>query len=77
MLQKNYFLISAFFGHFWQKTAKIDQNEENCQNLNCLIKFFEILYVDASQQNKMLQKNYFRFRHFFLPFFVQKTAKTD
>ena len=40
------------FGLFWsifnQKTAKIDKNEENWQNLNRSMKFSEIWYVDAS-----------------------------
>jgi len=39
-----------------KKTAK---NEENWQNSNRLKNFFEIWYVDASQQKKMLQINYF------------------
>ena len=51
------------FGLFWsfinQKTAKIDKNEENWQNPNRLMKFSEIWYVDASQKNKRLQKNFF------------------
>ena len=40
------------------------------------MKVSEIWYVDASQQNKMLQKNFFGFQPFW-PFFNQKTAKTD
>ena len=40
------------------------------------MKFSEIWYVHASHQKKMLQKHYFRFRHF-LVFFYQKKAKID
>ena len=39
--------------------------------------FFEIWYVDASQQNKMLQKNYFWISAFFGRFLTKKTAKLD
>ena len=56
------------FGLFWsffnQKTAKIDKNEENWQNLNRLMKFSEIWYVDASQQKKCYKKTFFGFRPF-------------
>ena len=45
------FSIFSFFG---LKRAEIDKNEENWQNPNRLMKFYEIWYVDASQQ-KMLQ----------------------
>ena len=41
------------------------------------MKFSEIWYVDASQQKKMLQKNFFLDFGLFLPFFNQKTAKID
>ena len=59
MLQKNLFWISAFFGHFLTKEQpKLTKNEENLQNPNRLMKFSEIWYVDASQQNKMLH-NFF------------------
>ena len=44
--------IGLFWSFFKQKTAKIDKNEKNCQNSNCLIKFSEIWYVDVSQQQK-------------------------
>ena len=55
MLQKNFFGISTFFGRFLTKEQpKLTKNEESWQNPNRLMKFFEILYVDASQQ--MLQK---------------------
>ena len=60
MLQKNYFSISAFFfAFFGKKTPKLTKNEENWQNQNCLIKFSEIWYVDASQHKKIQQKNNF------------------
>ena len=61
MLQKNYFLISTFFG---QRTTKIDKKLRKFTNPNRLMKFSEIWYVHASQQKKMLQKTDFRFRHF-------------
>ena len=53
------------------------KNEENWQNPNRLMKFSEILYVDASQQQKMLQKNFFWILAFFGRFFNQKTAKIE
>ena len=66
--------ILAFFGLFvGQKTAKIDQNEENWQNQNCLIKFSEIWYVNASQK-KMLQKLLSDFGNFW-PFLANKQPK--
>ena len=46
MPRKNCFLISAFFCLFGQKQSKLIKNEKNRQNLNCLIKFSEIWYVD-------------------------------
>ena len=49
MLQKDFFWISAFFGRFLtKKQPKLTKNEENWQNLNCLIEFSEIWCVDAS-----------------------------
>ena len=41
------------------------------------MKFSEIWYVHASQENKMLQKNFFLDFGLFWPFFNQKTAKID
>ena len=42
------------------------------------MKFSEICYVDASQQQqKMLQKNFILDFGLFWPFFNQKTAKID
>ena len=65
-------LMSAFFGRFLtKKQPKLTKNEENWQNLNRLIKFSEILYVDTSKQKKMLQKLFFLFRHF-LAFLAKK-----
>ena len=76
MLQKNYFWILAFFGRFLtKKQPKLTKNEENWQNLNRLMKFTEILYVDASQQNKMLQKNLFWISAFFIRFLTKKQQK--
>ena len=70
--------ISAFFGRFLtKKQPKLTKNEKNLQNLNRLMNFSEIWYVDASQQNKMLQKIFFFDFGLFWPFFNQKTAKID
>ena len=70
-LKKNYFSILAFLGLFLaKKQPKLNKNEENWQNPNCLIKFSKIWYVDAFQQDKMLQKNCFSI----LAFFEKKTA---
>ena len=78
MLQKNFFWISAFFGRFLiKKQPKLTKNEENWQNLNRLMKFSVIWYVDVSQQNKMLQKKLFLDFGLFWLFFNQKTAKVD
>ena len=65
MLQKNFFWISAFFNRFLtKKQPKLTKNEENWQNPNRLMKFSEISYVDASQQNKCFKKPFFGFRPF-------------
>ena len=77
MLQKNLFFYFGFFGRFLtKKQPKLTKNEENWQNPNCL-KFSEIWYVDASQQNKMLQKIFFWITAFFGRFLTKKTAKID
>ena len=74
----NFFFLD--FGLFWpffnQKTAKIDQKRKNWQNLNCLMKFSEIWYVDASKQKECYNFFFFDFGLFW-PFFNQKTAKID
>ena len=50
---KIFFWILAYFGCFLtKKQPKLTINEENWQNLNRLMKFSEIWYVDASQQQK-------------------------
>ena len=60
MLHKNYFSILAFLGLLLaKKQPQLTKNEENWQNLNRLVKFSEIWYIDASQQKKIQQKNYF------------------
>ena len=41
------------------------------------MKFSKSWYVDASQQNKMLQKNFFWISAFFCHFLTKKTAKID
>ena len=64
----NLFWISTFCGRFLTKIQpKLTKNEENWQNPNYLITFSVIWYVNASQQKKIQQKNYFG----------QKTAKID
>ena len=69
---KRLFWVPAFSGRFLtKKQPKSTKNEENWQNPNRLMKFSESWYVDASQQNKMLQKTLFGFR-LFLPFFNKK-----
>ena len=45
------------------------------QNLNGLIKFSEIWYVDASQQNKMLHKKIIWISAFFGRFLTKKQPK--
>jgi len=46
MLQKNFFLILAFFGRFLtKKQPKLTKNEENWLNRNSLVKFSEIWYL--------------------------------
>ena len=67
------------FGFFWpllnKKQPKLTKYEENWQNPNRLIKFSEIWYVDASQQQKMLQKNFFWILAFFSRFLTKKQPK--
>ena len=50
--QKCYKKLFQDFGLFWpfltKKQPKLSKNEENWQNPNRLMKFSEILYVDAS-----------------------------
>ena len=77
MLQKLFFDLGLFLA---KKQSKLIKNEENWQNQNCLIKFSEIWYVNASQRKKIQQKNYFSILVFFgifLPYFAKKTAKID
>ena len=71
--------IFAFdFVIFWsfliKKQPKLTKNEENWQNPNRLMKISEIWYVDASQQNKMLQKNFW-ISAFFGRFLTKKQPK--
>ena len=63
-VKKLFFDFSLFWQFVGQKTAKVDQNEENCQNLNCLIKFSEICYINAFHLRKFNKKTIFRFWHF-------------
>ena len=59
------------FGLFWpfftQKTAT-KKLKKNCQNPNRLMNFFEIWYVDVSQQRKCYKKTFFVFRRFLAVF---------
>ena len=72
---KNFFWISAFFGRFLtKKQQKLTKNKENWLNPNRLIKFSEIWNVEASQQQKMLQKTFFGFRPF-LAIFQPKNSQ--
>ena len=57
--KKTFFGFRPFWSFSNQKTAKIDKNEENCQNPNRSMKFSEILYVDASQHKKCYKKTFF------------------
>ena len=68
--KKNFFGISAFFGRFLtKKQPKLTKNEENWQNPNRLMKFSEIWYLDAlQQQQKCYQKTFFGFRPFLAVF---------
>ena len=65
------------FGNFWpflaKKQPKNTKNEENWQNSNRLVKFSKLWYVDASQQKKMLQKNYFSISAFFYLFWPKNS----
>ena len=65
-----------YYGIFWPvlPKKKLTKNEENWQNPNRLIKFSDISYLDASQQKKMLQKNFFGFRPF-LAVFLPKNSQ--
>jgi len=49
--------------------------EENWQNPNCIMKISEIWYIDASQQNKMLQNLFFYISAFFCRFLTKKQPK--
>ena len=48
--KKTLFGFRPFWPFFNQKTSKLTKNEENWQNPNRLMKFSEIMYVDASQR---------------------------
>ena len=72
---KSFFWILAFFGRFLTKEQpKLTKNVKNWQNPNRSIKFSEIWYVNASQQNKnSTKKTFFDFGMFW----PKKTAKID
>ena len=70
-----FFGISTFLAVFLPKNSRNWQkNEENWQNPNRLMKFSEIWFVDASQQQKCYKKTFLDFGLFWT-FFNQKTAK--
>ena len=58
-----------------QKKPKLAENEENWLNSNRLMKFSEMWYLDASQQKKMLQKNFFLDFDLFWPLLTKKQPK--
>ena len=70
-------LFLDFGRYLTKKQPKLTKNEENWQNPNRLMKLSEIWYVDASQQNKMLQKNFFWISDFFARFFGRFLPKID
>ena len=70
---KNFVWISAFFGSL--STKKQQEKRRNWKNPNCLMKFSEIWYVDASQQNKIATKKLFLDFGLFWPFFNQKNSQ--
>ena len=72
---KKFFLDFSFFGRFLtKKQPKLTKNEENWQNLNRLMKFSEIWYVDASQQKKCFKKLFLDFG-LFGRFLTKKQSK--
>ena len=74
--RKNYKkAVFRFWRFLAKKQPKLTKNEENWQNPNRLVKFSEIWYLDASQQKKMLQKNYFSISAFFGIFLAKKQSK--
>ena len=58
-----------------KKQPKLTKSEENWQNPNRLMKFSEIWYIDASQQTKILQKNFVWISAFFGRFLTKKQPK--
>ena len=74
--KKNIFRFLHFLAFSAKNQPKLIKHEQNWQNPNRLIKSYEIWYVDASQQKKMLQKNYFSSLSIF-GLFGQKTANID
>ena len=81
MLQKYFYWISAFFWNsafigrcLTKKQPKLTKNVENWQNSNRLIKFSEIWYVDASQQQNST-KNFFWISAFSGRFLTKKHPK--
>ena len=66
ILQKYSLRFCNFYVFFGQKMPKLTKYDKNWQNPDRVIKLSEIRYVNASQQKKIQQKNYFSI----LPFFV-------
>ena len=63
------------FGIIEPFLLKLTENEENWQNPNRLMNFFEIWYVDASQQQKNATKKLFWILAFFGRFLTKKQPK--
>ena len=75
-IKKIFFSFGTYWTFLAKKQPKFYKNEENWKNPNCLKKFPEVWYVDASQQKKMQWKIVFWFRHL-LALFGQKAVKID
>ena len=76
MLKKVFFDFGIFWLFFGKKQPKLTKNEENWQNPNRLVKFSEIWYLDASQQQqKCYKKLFFRFQPFLAFFWAKKQSK--
>ena len=75
MLQKTIFRFQPFLAFLLaKKQSKLIENQENRLNLNRLITFSEVWYVDAFQHKQMLQNNFFDFIIFW-SFLAKKQPK--
>ena len=57
ILQKLFIDYIIFWPFLIKKQPKLTKNEENFKNLNWLITFTKIWYLDVSPEKKMIQKN--------------------